>query len=40
VLRGPLLVDSETTTCAVPPGWTLTIDDHGAERLTHDEQEA
>ncbi|MCU0312735.1 MAG: hydantoinase/oxoprolinase family protein [Solirubrobacteraceae bacterium] len=36
-LPGPLLVDSPTTTCAVPPGWTLTIDEHGAERLTREE---
>lgn len=32
-LAGPALVDSPTTTCAVPPGWTLQIDEHGAERL-------
>lgn len=32
-VAGPALVDSPTTTCAVPPGWTLTIDEHGAERL-------
>lgn len=30
---GPALVDSATTTCAVPPGWRLTIDEHGAERM-------
>jgi N-methylhydantoinase A len=35
-LRGPALVDSATTTCAVPPGWTLVIDEHGAERLSFD----
>jgi N-methylhydantoinase A/oxoprolinase/acetone carboxylase beta subunit len=33
-LRGPALVDSATTTCAVPPGWTLLVDEHGAERLS------
>ena len=35
-LPGPALVDSSTTTCAVPPGWTLLIDEHGAERLRFD----
>jgi N-methylhydantoinase A/oxoprolinase/acetone carboxylase beta subunit len=34
-IDGPALVDSATTTCAVPPGWSLQIDEHGAERLTH-----
>lgn len=32
-VEGPALVDSATTTCAVPPGWRLTIDEHGAERM-------
>jgi N-methylhydantoinase A/oxoprolinase/acetone carboxylase beta subunit len=32
-LAGPALVDSATTTCAVPPGWMLTIDEHGAEQM-------
>lgn len=35
-LRGPALVDSATTTCAVPPGWTLLVDEYGAERLSFD----
>ena len=35
-LRGPALVDSATPTCAVPPGWTLLVDEHGAERLSFD----
>ncbi|BBG02375.1 MULTISPECIES: hydantoinase/oxoprolinase family protein [Pseudonocardia] len=30
---GPALIDSADTTLTVPPGWTLTVDDHGAARL-------
>lgn len=33
-LAGPALVESTATTCVVPPGWTLTIDEIGAARLT------
>lgn len=33
VVPGPALVDARDTTCAVPPGWTLTVDEHGASRL-------
>lgn len=33
VVTGPALVDSADTTLAVPPGWTLRVDDHGAARL-------
>lgn len=33
-LEGPALVDSQDTTCAVPPEWTLNLDKHGAMRLT------
>lgn len=32
-LEGPALVDSRDTTCAVPPGWTLSLGEHGAMRL-------
>lgn len=32
-LDGPALVDSQDTTCAVPPEWTLSLDQHGAMRL-------
>jgi N-methylhydantoinase A len=38
VLPGPALVDSATTTCAVPPGWTLLIDEYGAQRLSFDDE--
>lgn len=38
-LRGPALVDSPTTTCAVPPGWTMAIGEYGAERLSFDGKE-
>ncbi len=38
-LAGPALVDSPTTTCAVPPGWALEIDDRGAERMSFEEEE-
>ena len=34
---GPALIESGETTCALPPGWSLTLDDHGAERLTREE---
>lgn len=33
-VEGPALVDSSATTCAVPPGWTIVLDEHGALRLT------
>ncbi|GAB3702292.1 hydantoinase/oxoprolinase family protein [Nocardiopsis oceani] len=33
-VEGPALVDSQDTTCAVPPEWTLSLDEHGAMRLT------
>ena len=36
-VEGPALVESGETTCALPPGWSLTIDGHGAERLTRGE---
>jgi N-methylhydantoinase A/oxoprolinase/acetone carboxylase beta subunit len=39
-IDGPALVDSATTTCAVPPGWSLQVDEHGAERLTHGKENA
>ncbi|MGV0873299.1 hydantoinase/oxoprolinase family protein [Mycolicibacterium sp. XJ879] len=32
-LAGPALIDGVASTCVVPPGWTLTIDDRGAFRL-------
>lgn len=35
VIAGPALVDAAATTCVVPPGWSLTIDEHGASRLRH-----
>lgn len=33
-VTGPAIVDSAATTCAVPPGWTVVLDEHGALRLT------
>jgi N-methylhydantoinase A/oxoprolinase/acetone carboxylase beta subunit len=30
---GPALIDGAASTCVVPPGWTLTIDERGAFRL-------
>ncbi|UXA16557.1 hydantoinase/oxoprolinase family protein [Mycobacterium sp. SMC-4] len=30
---GPALVDGGASTCVVPPGWSLTIDERGASRL-------
>lgn len=33
-VTGPALVDSSATTCAVPPGWTVVLDEYGALRLT------
>lgn len=33
VVAGPALVESEKTTCALPPGWGLRVDEHGALRL-------
>lgn len=39
-VAGPALVDSPTTTCALPPGWTLRIDERGSERMSLDREEA
>lgn len=36
-ITGPALVESGETTCAVPPGWSLRIDEYNAERLTREE---
>ncbi|MEU3274842.1 hydantoinase/oxoprolinase family protein [Saccharomonospora sp. NPDC006951] len=33
-VSGPALVESSATTCTVPPGWTVVLDDNGALRLT------
>lgn len=30
---GPALIDGAASTCVVPPGWVLAIDEHGAFRL-------
>ncbi|MFA5710097.1 hydantoinase/oxoprolinase family protein [Mycolicibacterium sp.] len=30
---GPALIDSAASTCVVPPGWTMTIDERGAYRV-------
>lgn len=38
-LRGPALIDGESTTVVVSPGWTLSVDGHGAFILTHDQEE-
>lgn len=35
LVAGPALIDSEKTTCALPPGWELRIDEHGAQRLSN-----
>lgn len=37
-LAGPALVESAETTCAVPPGWSLRIDEYGASRLRREEE--
>ena len=34
---GPALIEAGKTTCAVPPGWGLTIDEYGAQRLRNGE---
>ncbi|RBM16212.1 hypothetical protein DI005_25520 [Prauserella sp. PE36] len=33
-VAGPALIDLSATTCAVPPGWTGVLDEHGVLRLT------
>ncbi len=33
VVAGPALIESEKTTCALPPGWELRVDEYGAQRL-------
>lgn len=32
-VAGPALIDGAASTCVVPPGWTMTIDERGAYRL-------
>jgi N-methylhydantoinase A/acetophenone carboxylase len=40
-ITGPALVEAETTTTAVAPGWSLVVDDRSAFILTHEQgQEA
>jgi N-methylhydantoinase A/oxoprolinase/acetone carboxylase beta subunit len=36
-LRGPALVEASKTTCAVPPEWSLRIDEYGAQRLRRED---
>jgi len=36
-LAGPALVESSETTCAVPPGWSLRVDEYGASRMRREE---
>ncbi|SFB49864.1 N-methylhydantoinase A/oxoprolinase/acetone carboxylase, beta subunit [Amycolatopsis marina] len=33
-VAGPALVESSATTCSVPPGWTVTVDEQDTLRLT------
>ena len=33
VVDGPAVVNGRTLTCAVPPGWTLRVDDFGNAEL-------
>jgi N-methylhydantoinase A/oxoprolinase/acetone carboxylase beta subunit len=37
VLDGPALIEAPETTCAVPPGWSARLDEHGNLRVTHQE---
>ena len=37
-IPGPALVEAETTTTAVAPGWTLVVDQHSAFTLTHEQE--
>lgn len=39
-VAGPALVEAGETTCAVPPGWRVLVDEYGARRLTFDGEEA
>jgi N-methylhydantoinase A/oxoprolinase/acetone carboxylase beta subunit len=36
-IAGPALVEAPETTCAVPPGWSARVDDHGTLCLTNEE---
>jgi N-methylhydantoinase A/oxoprolinase/acetone carboxylase beta subunit len=36
-LAGPALVEAPETTCAVPPGWSARVDEHGTLCLTHED---
>jgi N-methylhydantoinase A/acetophenone carboxylase len=39
VVLGPALVEDETTTTAVAPGWVLTVDEYGTFLLTNEREE-
>ena len=39
-IPGPALVEAETTTTAVAPGWTLVVDQHSAFTLTHEQEKS